>query len=109
MVAAILTTLKVLRTHPVFSAVDRTTPTARIIEQTLITSPRVPAAAAEIAGLPSDDPLGARWMVRVALGLLYWPVTDIDGAEEAIVRRFVAPLFRRGADLGSLGSSAHEA
>ena len=32
-------------------------------------------------------------LVRVVLGLLYWPVTEIEGGEEAIVRRFVAPLF----------------
>lgn len=93
MVAAILMSLKVVRAHPIFASVGSSTATARLVEQTLIGSPRIPAAAATIAGLPGDDPLAALWMVRVVLGLLYWPVTEIEGGEEAIVRRFVAPLF----------------
>lgn len=90
-VGAILVSLKVLRSHPVFASVGASRETGRLVEQTLIGSPRIPQAAAVIAGLPGDDKLAALWMVRVVLGLLYWPVTGIDGAEEAIVRRFVAP------------------
>lgn len=51
LVAAILTTLKVLRAHPIFATVGSGSATARMVEQTLVTSPRVPAAAAQIAGL----------------------------------------------------------
>jgi AcrR family transcriptional regulator len=94
MVAAILMSLKALRAHPMFATVGQPNRTARMLEQRLVSSPRIPAAAAQIAGLPGDDPLAALWMVRVVLGLLYFPVVDIDGAEEAIVRRFVVPVFR---------------
>jgi len=95
MVASIMVTLTTLRADPAFADIGRIAPTARMLEQTLIGSPRVPAAAAEIAGLPPDDDLAAMWMVRVVLALMYWPVPDTDGFDESVVRRFVVPMFTR--------------
>lgn len=48
--------------------------------------------AAELAGLPRDDPEPARWAVRVVLSLMYWPA-ESDDAERQLVESFVAPAF----------------
>ncbi len=91
-VAAVLLSLRAVRADPVFAALARTAPPAVLLDQSLVSSPQLPATAAEIAGLPGDDPLAPQWIVRVVLALLFWPAPD-DKAEEAMVRRFVAPAF----------------
>jgi hypothetical protein len=68
------------------------TPGTDNVNRSLLQSPRLAAAAAELSGLTVDDPAAAGWVVRVVLGLLFWPIGDA-AAEEAVVRRFVAPTM----------------
>lgn len=89
-VAAILLSVRAVRSDPVFSSMTRRTPAARVLEQKILNSPALPATAAELAGLPSDDPLAAQWLVQLMVALLFFPTSD-PVAEEAIVHRFVAP------------------
>ena len=89
-VAAILLSVRAVRTDPVFAAMTRRTPAARVLEQKILNSPALPATAAELAGLPPDDSLAAQWLVQLMIALLFFPASD-PVAEEAIVRRFVAP------------------
>ena len=91
-VAAVLLSLRAVRADPIFAALAKTAPSTVLLDQTLVTSPQLPATAAELTGLRGDDPLAPQWIVRVVLALLLWPAPDAD-MEEAMVRRFVAPAF----------------
>jgi len=92
LVQAILLSLDAVRGDRVASALLIGNPAAQDLNSTLIDSPRLASAAAELAGLQPDDPVAPEWIVRVVLSLLYWPVGDRK-AEEAMVRRFVMPAF----------------
>jgi len=88
-VRAILSALDIVRSDGVASALFADAPKADNLNRTLIDSPRLAAAAAELTGLSADDTIAPDWIVRVVLALLYWPMRDRE-AEEAVVRRFVA-------------------
>lgn len=51
--------------------------------------------ATDLSGLADRDDEAARWVVRVVLSLMFWPMGDAD-AERAMLRRFVAPAFSDG-------------
>ncbi|WP_102142908.1 TetR/AcrR family transcriptional regulator [Mycobacterium hubeiense] len=91
-VNAILTSVRAVRADPVAASLIAAPPTADNVNRTLTDSPRLAAAAAELAGLGPDDPLAAEWIVRVVLSLLYWPM-GTAAVEERAVRRFVVPAF----------------
>jgi hypothetical protein len=55
-------------------------------------SPEVTGLANELAGLSGDDPIAARWIVRLVLSLLFLPEQDAR-AERQMLRRYVAPAF----------------
>jgi AcrR family transcriptional regulator len=55
-------------------------------------SPLLAGFATDLTGLTDRDPQAARWVVRVVMSLLYWPVGD-TATEREIVQRFVAPAF----------------
>jgi hypothetical protein len=88
---AILASLTAIRADGVASRLLDVTPGMDNANRSLLQSPRLAAAAAELSGLPADDP-AAGWVVRVVLALLFWPIGDAT-AEEAVVRRFVAPTM----------------
>jgi hypothetical protein len=56
------------------------------VDRTLLQSPRLAAAAAELGGLTGGDPLRPG-----GAPLPFWPVGDV-AAEETLERRFVAPM-----------------
>jgi AcrR family transcriptional regulator len=89
-VQAILVSLTVIRADVVASTLLEVAPGTGNENRSLLQSPRLAAAAAELSGLTVDDPAAAEWVVRVVLALLFWPVGDAV-AEEMVVRRFVAP------------------
>jgi len=91
-VQAILVSLTVIRADVVASTLLEVTPGTDNVNRSLLQSPRLAAAAAELSGLTVDDPAAAGWVVRVVLTLLFWPIGDA-AAEEAVVRRFVAPTM----------------
>jgi hypothetical protein len=90
-VQAILVSLTVIRADVVASTLLEVAPGKSNENRSLLQSPRLAAAAAELSGL-TDDPVAAGWVVRVVLALLHWPIGDLI-AEEAVVRRFVAPAM----------------
>jgi AcrR family transcriptional regulator len=92
LVQAILLSLDAVRGDAVASALLSRAPSTRNLNRSLVESPRLAAAAAELTGLGADDPLSSEWTVRVVLSLLFWPLGDRN-AEEAIVRRYVAPAL----------------
>jgi AcrR family transcriptional regulator len=55
-------------------------------------SAEVTGLANELAGLSGDDPIAARWIVRLVLSLLFLPDKDAH-AERQMLRRYVAPAF----------------
>ena len=91
-VQAILVSLTVIRADAVASTLLEVTPGMGKGNRSLLRSPRLAATAAELSGLTVDDPVAAGWVVRVVLALLFWPIGDVV-AEEAVVRRFVAPTI----------------
>jgi AcrR family transcriptional regulator len=91
-VHAILVSLNVIRADVVASSLLEVAPGTGNQNRSLLQSPRLAATAAELSGLTVDDPAAAEWVVRVVLALLYWPIGDAV-AEEAVVRRFVAPTM----------------
>lgn len=94
-VAAILDSLRAVRADPVTATLVSSRSTMHWVTASLVGSPRLTAAAAQLAGLDADDPLALDWLVRVVLALLYWPLPD-PADEEEMVRRFVAPLLGTG-------------
>ncbi len=92
LVQAILLSLDAVRGDAVASALLSRAPSTQNLNRSLVESRRLAAAAAQLTGLGPDDPLPSEWTVRVVLSLLYWPLGDRN-AEEAIVRRYVAPAF----------------
>jgi hypothetical protein len=82
----------VIRADAVASTLLEVTPGMDTGNRSLLQSPRLAAAAAELSGLTGDDPVAAGWVVRVVLALLFWPIGDVV-AEEEVVRRFVAPTM----------------
>jgi AcrR family transcriptional regulator len=91
-VQAILVSLTVIRADVVASTLLEVAPGKGSENRSLLQSPRLAAAAAELSGLTVDDPVAAAWVVRVVLALLFWPIGDAV-AEEMVVRRFVAPAM----------------
>lgn len=90
-IAAIVNSLRAIRTEPVSAALLKGIPTTDGVNRLLIGSPRLGRAAAELCGLDGDK-MAAAWIVRVVLALLFWPADDAE-TEEAMVRRFLAPAF----------------
>ncbi|HEX7823875.1 MAG TPA: TetR/AcrR family transcriptional regulator, partial [Mycobacterium sp.] len=90
-VRAILVSLNAIRADAVASKLLDMTPGMDDGNSSLLQSPRLAAAAAELTGLPADDPVAPEWVVRVVLALLYWPMPG--QGEEEVVRRFVAVGF----------------
>lgn len=91
-VAGILLSLRAVRADPIFIALAQAGTAASLLDQKLAESPQLSATAAAITGLPDDDRLGAQWIVRVMLALMFWPAGDVE-TEEAMVRRFVGAGF----------------
>lgn len=55
-------------------------------------STELTSVAASLTGIPSSDPLGAQWVVRIVLMMLAWPAEDA-ATERAMVTTYVAPVF----------------
>ncbi|EME19959.1 TetR/AcrR family transcriptional regulator [Rhodococcus triatomae] len=88
-VEAILVSVDAVRSSPALNAWF-TGARSRTVDDYLAASAQLGALSATLTGLGDDD--GARWIVRVVLMLLTWPLPD-SRAEREAVRRFVAPAF----------------
>jgi AcrR family transcriptional regulator len=92
MASAILLSLNAVRNDRVSAALLRSIPAGDSINNSVIGSPRLAEAAADLTGLPPSERLAAEWVVRVVLALLFWPVSSHEG-EETIVRELVIPAL----------------
>jgi len=90
--AAILSTLAAIRSEPLCRLMIASIRGGTREVSWLAQMPLLAEFAAELAGLPRDDPEPARWAVRVVLSLMYWPA-ESDDAERQLVESFVAPAF----------------
>lgn len=64
---------------------------ARFGMSALTDSEVLSAFAAELTGI-GDDPMAARWIVRVVLAMVLWPGADI-AEERAMLGRFIGSAF----------------
>jgi AcrR family transcriptional regulator len=85
-VTATLVALHNLRSDPLaqFIRSVHTTP----VSEGIADSPAVARLAAEMLGHDYDDPLAAKWLIRVFLALWCWPLKD-PAAERTLVQRFL--------------------
>lgn len=90
--AAMLMSLKAIRTDPLSQLMIGSIRRGSHQVAWLADSPLLAGFAAELAGLAGGDPAASKWIVRVMLSLMYWPVED-EEAERQLVERFVAPVF----------------
>ena len=87
LVTAVLSSLRHVRDNPSLSAWFASTEVAATIELAQ-SSPVIEALGLSVL----DDPLAARWVVRVIVSLLVAPGRDAD-EERALVQRFVVPAL----------------
>ncbi|WP_421840299.1 TetR/AcrR family transcriptional regulator [Mycobacterium sp.] len=104
-VATILFTLKAVRANTVSATVlagaaHPTTNSSRC------TTREWAAATAKLAGLDPECSFAGRWMVRVILSLLFWPMPTKD-MEEQTVRSLVAPMLECRQPTNGIGSLPH--
>jgi AcrR family transcriptional regulator len=94
---AISVALNQIRTHPLGSALISSLRSTTGMTW-LTESPIVAGFATDLNGLTDDDADAVRWIIRVVMSMLYWPVDDPD-TERRMVERFVLPAFRTGSGL----------
>ncbi len=91
-VRTILCTLSAVRTNAVSATALAGALTHPSANSSVLPSRELVAATVKLAGLDPDHPLAGRWMVRVVLALLFWPMPNKD-IEEQTVRSLVAPML----------------
>ncbi|MFD1815438.1 TetR/AcrR family transcriptional regulator [Rhodococcus gannanensis] len=89
-VEAILVSVGAVRSNPALGTWF-TGSRSRTVDDYLASSTQLGALSATLTGLGGDE-AGSRWIVRVVLTLLTWPLPDAE-TERETVRRFVAPAF----------------
>ena len=89
--AAILSSLESMRADPVCAAFAAAGPSTTSFD-TLLASPHLGRAAAELTGVDPDSRIALDWIIRVVLALFYWPIADPQD-EVRIVESFVADPF----------------
>jgi AcrR family transcriptional regulator len=90
-VTAITLALKRIRSDPMSQLMIGSTRGVNAMTG-LTASPLLAGFARDLSGLAHSDRQAARWIVRVVLSLVYWPLAD-ERAERQLVQRFVAPAF----------------
>ncbi|MHA7650972.1 TetR/AcrR family transcriptional regulator [Mycobacterium sp. ML4] len=91
---AILATVRAIRSEPLCRLMIASVRGGTREVSWLAQMPLLTEFAAELAGLPRDDPAPAEWAVRVVLSLMYWPA-ESDEVERQLVEKFVAPAYQR--------------
>lgn len=88
-VAAVTVALEQIRADPLGRALTTSMRGAPEVAW-ILESPLPAALATELAGYADDDAAAGRWIVRVVLSLVYWPVAD-STAEREMLQRFLNP------------------
>jgi len=96
---AISVALRQIRSHPLRQSLIISLRSGQAMAW-LAESPIVAGFATDLNGLTDDDTDAARWIIRIVMSMLVWPIDDPE-AERRVVERFVLPAFAESAEHAS--------